>query len=292
MPNSTTNYAFNLPLVNDPIDSDLWGGQLNANWSSLDTLLNAVGVKTGGGLESSDSLFRVVDNADATKKLAFEVSGIGTGTTRTIAVTDTSLAIPANATAPSSLVLAEDTDNGSNTATIIAPAALGGNRVLTLPDATGELISSARVASDTVAGIVELATTAETQTGTDTTRAVTPAGLLGALGFSRTFESAEQTVQAALIYSAPHGLGAIPKIIQVLLRCKTAEQGYAVGDEALVAYVGTAGSNTIHAWASATSIGLITGTNALPSFALNNRSTAAAFLPTPANWRFVVRAWA
>jgi hypothetical protein len=32
-------------------------------------------------------------------------------------------------------------------------------------------------ASDTVAGIVELATTAETQTGTDATRAVTPAGL-------------------------------------------------------------------------------------------------------------------
>lgn len=39
MPGSTTNYAFNLPLVNDPIDADLWGGQLNANWSSLDSLL-------------------------------------------------------------------------------------------------------------------------------------------------------------------------------------------------------------------------------------------------------------
>jgi microcystin-dependent protein len=42
MPNSTTNYAFNLPLVNDPIDADLWGGQLNSNWSSLDTLLKTV----------------------------------------------------------------------------------------------------------------------------------------------------------------------------------------------------------------------------------------------------------
>lgn len=39
MPGSTTNYAFNLPLVNDPIDADLWGGQLNANWTSLDSLL-------------------------------------------------------------------------------------------------------------------------------------------------------------------------------------------------------------------------------------------------------------
>ncbi|MFN7340329.1 MAG: phage tail protein [Opitutia bacterium] len=39
MPNSTTNYAFNLPLVNDPIDADLWGGQLNSNWTSIDSLL-------------------------------------------------------------------------------------------------------------------------------------------------------------------------------------------------------------------------------------------------------------
>jgi microcystin-dependent protein len=39
MPGSTTNYAFNLPLVNDPIDADLWGGQLNANWTSIDSLL-------------------------------------------------------------------------------------------------------------------------------------------------------------------------------------------------------------------------------------------------------------
>ena len=33
-----------------------------------------------------------------------------------------------------------------------------------------------KVASDTAIGLVELATDAETQTGTDTTRAVTPAG--------------------------------------------------------------------------------------------------------------------
>jgi hypothetical protein len=37
MPNSTTNYSFNLPLVNNATDADLWGGQLNSNWTSLDT---------------------------------------------------------------------------------------------------------------------------------------------------------------------------------------------------------------------------------------------------------------
>lgn len=39
MPNLTPNYSFNLPLVNNATDADLWGGQLNANWSSIDTLL-------------------------------------------------------------------------------------------------------------------------------------------------------------------------------------------------------------------------------------------------------------
>lgn len=40
MPNLTPNYSFNLPLVNDPTDQDLWGGELNTNWSSIDTILN------------------------------------------------------------------------------------------------------------------------------------------------------------------------------------------------------------------------------------------------------------
>lgn len=39
MPNSTTNYGWNLPLVNNATDADLWGGQLNSNWSDLDSTL-------------------------------------------------------------------------------------------------------------------------------------------------------------------------------------------------------------------------------------------------------------
>lgn len=39
MPTFTPNYSFKLPGVADPVDADLWGGQLNGNFSSLDTLL-------------------------------------------------------------------------------------------------------------------------------------------------------------------------------------------------------------------------------------------------------------
>lgn len=39
MPSTTTNYGWNLPLVNNATDADLWGGQLNSNWSDLDSTL-------------------------------------------------------------------------------------------------------------------------------------------------------------------------------------------------------------------------------------------------------------
>lgn len=42
MPTLTSNFSFNKPLVNDPIDEDLWGGQLNDNWDSIDTILDAL----------------------------------------------------------------------------------------------------------------------------------------------------------------------------------------------------------------------------------------------------------
>lgn len=47
MPSNTPNFSFNLPGVNDPVDADLWGGQLNSNWTSADTLLSGV-VGSGG----------------------------------------------------------------------------------------------------------------------------------------------------------------------------------------------------------------------------------------------------
>lgn len=52
-------------------------------------------------------------------------------------------------------------------------------------------------ASDTQAGIVELATTAETQAGTDTARAVTPAGLKGTLDGRTASETATGLIELA-----------------------------------------------------------------------------------------------
>lgn len=41
MPSLTTNYSLQLPLVNDPTDEDLWGGELNDDMTSIDTLMRS-----------------------------------------------------------------------------------------------------------------------------------------------------------------------------------------------------------------------------------------------------------
>ena len=42
MPSFTPNYDFALPFVNSSTDQDLWGGYLNGNFSSLDTILQTI----------------------------------------------------------------------------------------------------------------------------------------------------------------------------------------------------------------------------------------------------------
>ena len=44
MPNLTTNFSLNKPLVNDPVDEDLWGAQLNTNADTIDDRLTPTGV--------------------------------------------------------------------------------------------------------------------------------------------------------------------------------------------------------------------------------------------------------
>lgn len=55
---------------------------------------------------------------------------------------DNKIAIGANATGSSAVRLYEDTDNGTNYVDIIAPASITSNRTLTLPDATGTLLTN------------------------------------------------------------------------------------------------------------------------------------------------------
>lgn len=146
-------------------------------------------------------------------------------------------------------------------------------------------------ASDTAQGAVELATTAETETGTDTARAVTPAGLKGALLFSNGFQSTDQTVTPASTLNVAHGLGAVPKLFKVTLKCTDAggEAGYSQNDEVAADFVFTSGVSIIRASADATNVNISYDG---ASTQVPNKSTRAATTITSAKWAFVVRAWA
>lgn len=140
------------------------------------------------------SLFTIKDSSDTTKKVAFDVSGVTTGTTRTITIPDATTTMVGTDTTQT---LSGKTIGTSTKINVSGSDATG---TMYYRDASGNLTGfngtsgqivafdvsgipeaianpSASSASDTVAGVVELATTAETTTGTDATRAVTPDGL-------------------------------------------------------------------------------------------------------------------
>lgn len=121
----TINYAFVKPEVG--ASGNTWGGKANANYDSIDALIKALDFLSAAAkitpiladrvpiidteedpdevkyitftqlkalvlaaVSLSDAIFEVVDNADATKKLVFQLSGVTAGQTRTLTIPDLS----------------------------------------------------------------------------------------------------------------------------------------------------------------------------------------------------------
>lgn len=71
-------------------------------------------------------------------------------------------------------------------------------------------------ASETAKGVVELATSAEVATGTDTERAVTPAGLAALLGsYSKVYRGTITAANSGTVTAATHGLGVGKHVAQI-----------------------------------------------------------------------------
>lgn len=147
-------------------------------------------------------------------------------------------------------------------------------------------------ATDVLAGLIELATNAEVSAGTDAVRAITPANLLASLGFTKYFQSAQQTITAGGALTIAHGLGRSPILILPLLICVTAQGGYSVGDivyinNALNGLITTRGISIV---TDATNVTTRMGGDAL-SLAIHDKSTGTLFAITNANWSLIIRAW-
>lgn len=111
--------------------------------------------------------------------------------------------------------------------------------------------------------------------------------------FSKAFESAEQPITDNTEVSVAHGLGATPKLFFAVLRCKTAEFNYSVGDEVFLMtplMAGGTGSNLANAniVANNTNIVAIINQNGM---IIPNKTGSNGENLTVGSWRLVIRAW-
>lgn len=152
--------------------------------------------------------------------------------------------------------------------------------------------SGPALATTALAGIVELATTAEIRSGT-VDKVLDAAGLLAALGVSNHYNSGQQAFVAAGGITLAHGMARRPKLITYSFECLIAEHGYAVG-EFVDVIASNSGTNSNIQWGitskfDATNIVLIVGSSGI---IITHATTGVRSTLTPANWRLIVDAWA
>lgn len=165
-----------------------------------------------------------------------------------------------------------------------------------IEEATAAQLSAfAAAATDTAQGVSELATTAETQTGSDAARTVTPAGLRGALGLSHSFTSTAQTITPAGSLTLAHSMGVKPRFINAWLVCTTGELGFSIGDEVAVSFTqeSDAGSDNraMSLWRDVTNINIRFGSSA-NVFVLSRKDTGVGTSATNGSWALVIEALA
>ena len=110
--------------------------------------------------------------------------------------------------------------------------------------------------------------------------------------FSKSYESAQTTVALNTLYTFTHGLGELPKMMQAYYVCKSATNGYEIGDYVPILQ-GTENYNSNVSPAmilSATQIKVRIASNALMESIGIDGTTRSNYLP--ANFDLLVRAWA
>lgn len=111
--------------------------------------------------------------------------------------------------------------------------------------------------------------------------------------FSQQFLSAAQTITSAGALTLAHSLGAVPKVVNLFVKCVTAEAGYSIGDEVLVGpdHYSTQDitSRGFSVVSDATNINIRIGSDGVNVI---NKSSGIGTAITNANWSLLVRAYA
>lgn len=181
----------------DPTDANNTAiGGINSQGSSapsnMDNVMRALSGMLGRMKSGAAAIYDTMtwcDPADTTKKFRFDGGGITAGNTRVVTIPDADVTLPNQSlgTGDSPQFAGINVGHASDTTLTRASAgvlAVEGVNLLRANQNLGDVSSAAtafsnikQAASDTATGVVELATDAETQTGTDTARAITPANL-------------------------------------------------------------------------------------------------------------------
>ncbi len=111
---------------------------------------------------------------------------------------------------------------------------------------------------------------------------------------TKEFVSPETVVTAANYASFNHGLGVMPKVVTLSLICKTGEQGFSAGEEAILAgnvitYLPSGNSFGVQVASNSTTTRVKIGSTGL---GLLNLTTGVAVQINPSNWRLIIRAYA
>ena len=153
----------------------------------------------------------------------------------------------------------------------------------------------------TIVGVIDVQDQATWDAGISTTETlISPAKLAAAVGgaspISKEYISSPRTLISGGFITLTHGLGAIPKIIQYLGVCTTAQNGYVIGDVVdLTNYVarGTGGtvSNGLASKLSTTTIEIRVGSSGALYYGIDFSTGGTGGLSVP-NWDLIVKAWA
>lgn len=104
------------------------------------------------------------------------------------------------------------------------------------------------------------------------------------------YTTAEISIAAGTASVDAHGLGGLPDRIKTIIRCKTADLGYAVGDEVEAAYAFYNGYESNNAQVSANATALRT-TQGATRWWIAHATTGTVTQITAASWKLVVKAW-
>jgi hypothetical protein len=105
--------------------------------------------------------------------------------------------------------------------------------------------------------------------------------------FTQSFESSATSIPAInTSTTVAHGLGVIPKLFKVTLICETAENGWAIGEEADLYVINE--NHFLSTWANTTDIGF----RRENGIYLLYKNTTSYFTINTSNWKLIFRAWA